>query len=144
MIDETVAQKITSIQRCVAQARRALTEAGSGFKTNYLLQDAAVLNIIRACEISIDLANMLIRRKHLGIPSESRDSFTILVREKLLEPELGTKLKKMVGFRNLAVHRYDELNLDIVEAVIRNSLEDVLAFARAVHTIIQEGAPSTP
>ena len=41
MIDETVAQKITSIQRCVAQAHRALTEAGAGFKTNYLLQDAA-------------------------------------------------------------------------------------------------------
>lgn len=144
MIDETVAQKITSIQRCVAQARRALGEAGSGFKTNYLLQDAAVLNIIRACEISIDLANMLIRRRHLGIPTESRESFTLLVKANLLDPELGTKLKKMVGFRNLVVHRYAELNLDIVEAVIRNGLEDILAFGQAILAISNAGAPDTP
>jgi hypothetical protein len=45
MSEETVAQKITSLQRCVSQARVASSTAGSDFKTNYLLQDAAVLNI---------------------------------------------------------------------------------------------------
>jgi uncharacterized protein YutE (UPF0331/DUF86 family) len=130
MSEETAAQKITSLQRCVSQARVALSTAGAEFKTNYLLQDAAVLNIIRACETAIDLANMIIRRKHLGIPAESRDSFGILVREKLLEPELGDKLQKMVGFRNLAVHRYRDLDIDIVEAVIRRNLDELLAFAR--------------
>lgn len=69
----------------------ALSTAGSDFKTNYLLQDAAVLNIIRACETALDLANMLIRRRRLGIPSESRESFGILVREQLLERSLGSR-----------------------------------------------------
>jgi uncharacterized protein YutE (UPF0331/DUF86 family) len=68
-----------------------LSTAGSDFKTNYLLQDAAVLNIIRACETALDLANMLIRRRRLGIPSESRESFGILVREQLLERSLGSR-----------------------------------------------------
>lgn len=133
MSEETAARKITAIQRCVSQARKALTDAGDKFKTSYLHQDAAVLNVIRACEASIDLANMLIRLKRLGIPTESRESFSILVREKLIDPEFGTRLERMVGFRNLAVHRYQELNLDIVEAVIRENLDDLLAFARAVY-----------
>jgi len=133
MSEETAAQKITSLQRCVSQARKALAEAGQEFKTSYLLQDAAILNIIRACETSIDLANMLIREKRLGIPTESRESFTILVREKLIEAELGRRMEKMVGFRNLAVHRYRDLDLDIVEAVIRKNLDDLLTFARAIH-----------
>ena len=124
MSEEAVAQKITSPQRCVSQARVALSTAGSDFKTNHLLQDAAVLNIIRACETALDLANMLIRKRRLGIPSESRESFGILMRENILERDLGDKLQKMVGFRNLAVHRYRNLDLDIVEAVIQKNLDD--------------------
>ena len=133
MSEETVAQKITSLQRCVSQARVALSTAGSDFKTNYLLQDAAVLNIIRACEAALDLANMLIRKRRLGIPSESRESFGILIREQLVERSLGARLQKMVGFRNLAVHRYQDLDLNIVEAVIRKNLDDLLDFAKVVH-----------
>jgi uncharacterized protein YutE (UPF0331/DUF86 family) len=76
---------------------------------------------------------MLIREKHLGIPTESRESFSILAKEKLIDSGLGKKLEKMVGFRNLAVHRYEDLNLDIVEVVIRKNLDDLLEFAQAVH-----------
>lgn len=83
-------------------------------------------------ETSVDLANILIRQKRLGIPRETRESFSILVREKLLDQRLGENLKKMVGFRNLAVHQYRDLDLDIVESVIRTRLDDLLAFAQIV------------
>lgn len=83
-------------------------------------------------ETSVDLANILIRQKRLGIPGETRESFSILVREKLLDQRLGENLKKMVGFRNLAVQQYRDLDLDIVESVIRTRLDDLLAFAQIV------------
>ncbi|MEW6270502.1 MAG: DUF86 domain-containing protein [Thermodesulfobacteriota bacterium] len=126
---EVAARKIASLQRCVARARQELASAGATFATSFTAQDAAVLNVIRACETTIDLANMVIRKRKLGIPNESRESFAILVREGVLESELGARLQRMVGFRNLAVHRYHELDLRIVEAVITSSLEDALAFA---------------
>lgn len=85
-MNDVLAQKITSLQRCVARAREARAEAGADFRTNYNLQDAAVLNIIRGCDTAIDLANVLIRQRRLGIPAESRDSFAILAREKLIPP----------------------------------------------------------
>jgi uncharacterized protein YutE (UPF0331/DUF86 family) len=131
-MSEVIAQKITSLQRSVARAREAFATAGVEFRTNYNLQDAAILNVIRACDTSIDLANMLIRQRRLGIPSESRDSFAILVREHSVPPDLGDRLKKMIGFRNLAVHQYRELDLEIVESVIRKSLDDLLEFAQIV------------
>jgi uncharacterized protein YutE (UPF0331/DUF86 family) len=62
----------------------------------------------------------------------SGDSFTALVRENILAPDLGDQLKKIVGFRNLAVHQYRELDLNILEAVIRANLDDLLAFAQAI------------
>jgi uncharacterized protein YutE (UPF0331/DUF86 family) len=133
-VTDVGAQKITSLQRCVARARDAYASAGAEIRTNYNLQDAAILNVIRACDAAIDLANMAIRRRRFGIPSESRDSFTTLVREGIIAPDFGDRLKRMVGFRNLAVHQYRELNLDILDAVIRNNLDDLLTFAQTVRS----------
>lgn len=135
-MSEVTPQKITSLQRCVARAREELASAGAGFATNFTAQDAALLNVIRACEIALDLANMLIRLRRLGIPSESRESFAILAREGLLPADLGARLQRMVGFRNLAVHRYRTLDLRIVESVIRRDLDDSLAFAELVRALL--------
>lgn len=137
-MNEVLVQKIVSLQRCVARAREELAGAGSVFDTNQTAQDAAVLNVIRACETTIDLANMLIRKRQLGIPAETRESFSILVREKLLAKELGSRLEKMVGFRNLAVHRYRELDMDIVVTVIRDRLDDLLQFAEEIRPLLSE------
>jgi uncharacterized protein YutE (UPF0331/DUF86 family) len=75
---------------------------------------------------------MAIRKRHFGIPNESRESFAILIREGIISPELGNRLKRMVGFRNLAVHQYRELDLDILDAVIRENLDELLTFAQIV------------
>jgi uncharacterized protein YutE (UPF0331/DUF86 family) len=138
-MNEVAAQKIASLQRCISRAREELANAGAAFASNYTAQDAAILNVIRACETAIDLANMLIRKRRLGIPSETRESFAILTREHLLAQELGARLQKMVGFRNLAVHRYRELDMAIVAAVIRDRLDDLLALAETVRPLLNTG-----
>lgn len=129
---EVAARNVTALQRCVTRARTLLAEAGATFRDNQTLQDAAVLNVIRACDTTIDLANMVIRRKRLGIPGESRESFAILAREGIIATESAARLQKMVGFRDVAVHQYQDLDLHIVESVIRTDLDEVLAFAQTV------------
>jgi len=138
-MNEVLAQKITSLQRCIARAREARAEAGLDFRTSYNLQDAALLNVIRACDTAIDLANMLIRRRRLGIPGESRESFAILSREKAIPVDLGERLQKMVGFRNVAVHQYRDLDMEIVEVVITRHLDDLLAFAETIRAQMDGG-----
>jgi uncharacterized protein YutE (UPF0331/DUF86 family) len=87
------------------------------------------LNIIRACEASIDIGLRLVRLFELGLPSSSGDSFVLLAQNSLLEPGLSTRLRKMVGFRNIAVHDYTTLNINIVEAVVTETLSDLLLLA---------------
>lgn len=130
-------QKIASLQRCVARARQVHRQAGAAFRADLNAQDAAVLNVIRACDTAIDLANMLIRMRRLGVPNESRDAFRILTREGLIDDHLGSAVQKMVGFRSLAVHQYHELDLAIVEAVIAEKLDDLLRFAERVRLLVQ-------
>ncbi|MBX3705058.1 MAG: DUF86 domain-containing protein [Pseudomonadales bacterium] len=137
-MNEVVIQKIVSLQRYVARARDAWERAGAAPAANFDLHDAAVLNVIRACETAIDLANMLIRGHKLGVPAESRESFAIAVREGLIGPELGERLARMVGFRNVAVHQYRELDNRILEAVITRHLDDLLEFAEVVRQAVKD------
>jgi len=85
------------------------------------------MNVVRACEATIDLANLVVRRRRAGVPNTSADAFRLLARIGVLDEPLAERLARMVGFRNVAVHAYRTLELDIVESVIREGLEDVLA-----------------
>lgn len=126
------AKKIATIVRCIDRARDEYAKSAGRFKKNYSRQDAAVLNVMRACEAAVDLANMLIRKRRLGLPSDMKESFALLERGGLITPELSARMQKMVGFRNTAVHDYQALNIDIVEAVIKKNLNDLLELAEAV------------
>jgi uncharacterized protein YutE (UPF0331/DUF86 family) len=128
-MNDVVINKIQNIQRCVRRAREEYQKDPGGFAGNYTLQDAAMLNVVRACETAIDLANHVIRLRKLGIPVSSSDTFELLKAARIIDRGLADRMKKMVGFRNTVVHQYTKVDLSIVEAVIVTGLDEVLAFA---------------
>jgi len=93
-------------------------------------QDAIVLNLQRACESSIDAAMHLVRIERLGVPQESREAFDLLERAGRLDTTLADRLKRMVGFRNIAVHDYQPLDIEVVRSIVHERLGDLEAFAR--------------
>ena len=129
---DIIVNKVQSIQRCIRRARDELELAGTGFREDYTRQDAAILNITRACEQALDLANHIIRTHKMGIPTSSRESFDLLERQGVIPNDLAVKLRKMIGFRNTAVHQYQQLNIDIVIEIIRSGLDDLIAFTDAI------------
>ncbi len=124
--------KIAAIERSVARAREEFAAAGATFATDFTRQDAAILNILRASESTLDLANILIRERGLGIPQSSRDSFKLLADARLIAPDASARLQRMIGFRNIAVHQYQTLELAIVQAILRDDLDDLLAFCQTI------------
>jgi len=127
-MNDLLIQKIKSAQRCIQRAREIYQKHEEDFVENYDAQDAAVLNLIRVSEIAIDLANYLIKRDKLGIPASSGESFDLLMEAGKISPELAQKLRAMVGFRNLAVHQYRDIDYAVVISIIHRSLNDVIAF----------------
>jgi uncharacterized protein YutE (UPF0331/DUF86 family) len=131
-MNDIVINKVQSIQRCVQRAREEMLSAGEGFRHDFTRQDAAILNVTRACEQAIDLANHVIRAEKIGIPTDSAESFELLARAGIIETELSPRLRKMVGFRNTVIHEYQVVDMGIVERVITDGLGDLLAFADQV------------
>jgi uncharacterized protein YutE (UPF0331/DUF86 family) len=111
-----------SALRCAERASEEYRLAGNDFPTDYTRQDAAVLNITRACEQAIDLANHLIKTYKMGIPVSSAESFSLLAMKHVIPASLEERMRSMVGFRNIAFHEYRQLNIDIIGAVIRTGL----------------------
>lgn len=128
MADDVVINKAAIIERCVVRAREELA-ASADFRLDFTRQDAAILNVERACDAAIDIANRLIRTRALGAPSSSRDSFVLVEQAGLISADLSARLRRMVGFRNIAIHQYEKLEIAIVEVVIRDRLDDLLEFS---------------
>ncbi len=140
-MNDIVINKIQNIQRCVRRAREEYQADREGFAANYTRQDAALLNVVRACETAIDLANYVIRARKLGIPVSSADSFKLLRTERIIDNRLAERMEKMVGFRNTVVHQYTKVDIRIVEAVIVTELNELLAFADKVREYIEGSTP---
>jgi uncharacterized protein YutE (UPF0331/DUF86 family) len=121
--DDVVVQKITSIDRCLASVRRYV--AGDlGRLADPMVLDAVVLNLQRACELAIDAACREVSRRGLGVPVDSGDAFTILERDAVLSTTVAERMRRMVGFRNIAVHEYRKLDPAIVRTVVEHRLGD--------------------
>lgn len=132
MVDDVLLNKAATIERCVARARQEYAAAGDAFVTDFTRQDAAILNVQRACEAALDMGHHLIRRHRLGLPQSARDVFDLLAAAHWIDATLADALKKMVGFRNIAVHDYQRLVVPIAISVITHHLDEFLQFSAAV------------
>ena len=132
MADDVVLNKAASIERCLQRILEEYVGNKQNLVANQTKQDAIVLNLQRACEASIDLAMYVISQRRLGVPQDSRDAFTLLQTAGILPAELATRMQRMVGFRNVAVHEYTRLNLDVVQAIITKQLDDFRTFSSTI------------
>lgn len=131
MINDVIANKTETIRRCIQRIHEEYRGNPENLR-NYTKQDSIVLNIQRACEASIDLAMYVISEKKLGIPQSSRDAFEMLHHNQIIDDDMSKRLKAMVGFRNIAVHNYQSMQLEIVKSIIEQHLDDFTDFAEVI------------
>lgn len=130
-MNDVILNKIATIERCVNR----IGEVYAGNPENlsdFTKQDSIILNIQRACEASIDLAMHLVSERKLGVPKTSREAFKILWDADIIEESLAKTLMNMVGFRNIAVHDYQALELDILEAILEKHVGDFKVFVKVI------------
>lgn len=132
MPDDVLINKAATVERCVARAREEYDRDPATFASDFTRQDAAVLNVQRACEAVLDMGQHLVRREGLGVPQSARDVFELLARGGWIAPELAVALKRMVAFRNIAVHDYQALLLPILVNVITQHLDEFLDFTQVI------------
>jgi uncharacterized protein YutE (UPF0331/DUF86 family) len=124
-MDEILLNKKSSIERCIKRVREDYQD---DFTTNYTKQDSVILNIERACQLSIDMGNRIVKLRSLGLPQSNRDTFLKLEKAGIISADLSKTMQAMAGFRNIAVHDYSSVNIEVIQNIINNHLKDLLIF----------------
>lgn len=136
MSSDIILNKIQTIERCIARINEVYNH-NSNSLDDFTKQDSIILNIQRSCEASIDVAMHIISEKHLGIPQTSREAFEILFQANILTKETTQSMKNMVGFRNIAVHDYQTIQIEIVKEIIEKHLSDFTKYTSEIITLIK-------
>lgn len=128
--DDVLLNKAAIIERCLRRIREEY-RASPGLD-NQTHVDALTLNVERACQAAIDMAMHLAAKKHLGVPQSSAESFELLEKAALIDQALCHSLRAMTGFRNVAIHEYQELDIDILHYIAKDGLGDFIKLCAAL------------
>jgi len=134
MVDRDILiEKVSIIQRCLKRIND-VTELSIDSLDSVDVQDIFVLNLQRAIQAAIDIAAHIIAFQGLGMPDTLKDHFDLLVKHDIIPNDSGKKLQAMVGFRNIAVHEYQNIDNEILKSILQNNLRDIEEFYKIILT----------
>jgi uncharacterized protein YutE (UPF0331/DUF86 family) len=131
---DVVLSKINIIKNCLMAIEKATTQEKDEFFQLSLYE----LNLQRAIQACIDLANVVLAKEGLGLPNSYRQSFEILKNHQVIDEALTKKMISMIGFRNISVHDYEEIKPEIVKNIVKNHLTDFEKFYAIIVARVQK------
>ncbi len=130
---ELVAKRLALIETCVQQLRSL--GRPEAMRADIREERFVEHTLQIAIQAALDVASHIVSDERLGEPETNRELFDLLVRAGRLPPALAPTLRNMAGFRNVVVHGYQDVDLGVVEDVVRNHLDELLAFVSAIRKI---------
>jgi uncharacterized protein YutE (UPF0331/DUF86 family) len=125
-------QKLESLRRCTERVKSKLPSTLETLVSDIDLQDVIVLNLSRAIQICVDIAMHKISVSGGPVPQSMGQAFESLADQNVISKALALNMRKAVGFRNIAVHAYDNIDWEIVFAIAKQHVADFNEFAKTV------------
>ena len=129
---EVIEQKIESLRRCVERVRLKCPATAAALAGDPDAQDILTLNLSRAVQLCVDIGAHLIAEHSQPAPDTMGQTFDVLAEMGVISAELAVRMKKAVGFRNIAVHNYEAIDWEITHAIATHHMSDFVEFASAV------------
>lgn len=129
---DVVLKKLESLRRCVKRIQDKTPTTYEELVDDYDLQDIITINLERSVQQCVDIGLHIISDLENPAPETMSQTFKALERASCLSPDVAERMTKAVGFRNTAVHAYQEIDWQIVYAIITKHLDDFREFARQI------------
>lgn len=129
---EVIEQKLESLRRCVRRIADKCPPDPETLKSDPDLQDIITINLTRAVQLCVDMGAHLIAGMEVSPPDTMGLTFDALAKVGIIDEGLASQLKKAVGFRNVAVHNYRDMDWAVVHAIARYHLGDFTEFAKVI------------
>lgn len=133
MVDKSIiTAKMANIKKNLDRLKEKQGLDSREFHTNKDIQDIVLLNLQAAIQGCIDISSHIISDNDWGVPGSLAGLFDILAEKKVISEEMKKIMRQMVGFRNLIVHEYAEMDMDKVYSVFTNRLVDFNNFLKEI------------
>lgn len=129
---DLIEKKLAFIETCVRQLR----DLGQPERIPVDIREErfAAYTLQIAIQAAQDIASHIVSEDRLGEPETNRALFDLLCHNGWLDPALSAVIQRMIGFRNIVVHGYQRLNPTLLQDLVVNRLDDLLAFTGAIRS----------
>ena len=129
---ELIESKLEALRQFVRRIRDKTPSSIPALCEDADLQDIISVNLERAVQACVDIAAHIIADSEEAAPATMGAGFGALQRLGVLPAELALQLKRAVGFRNIAVHTYQDIDWAMVYEIVTTRLDDFARFAGCV------------
>lgn len=136
MDKHVVLKKLENLRRCIKRIEEKTPASVELLLQDYDLQDIISVNLERAIQTCVDIGLHIISDLEVSVPQTMSETFDVLHQAGYLDAAIAKRMFKSVGFRNIAVHAYQEIDWKIVYRIITEHLDDFRGFARQILKII--------
>jgi uncharacterized protein YutE (UPF0331/DUF86 family) len=140
---DVVVAKVAALERSLTRIEE-VTAGRASYPRPLDAEELIVLHLQRAAQAAIDLAGHVVATEGFGLPATLAETFTLLEQNGIVDPALAVNLRRMVGFRNIAVHQYETIAPAVVEAIVARHLQDLRQFADLILQRFGLNPPPTP
>jgi uncharacterized protein YutE (UPF0331/DUF86 family) len=123
---QRLGEQLSTLRDRATEDRRAL-------RGDEVRLSATKYRFVTAIEAVRDVAHHLLASELWGPPEDAGDALRLLARHDVIDDALADRLVAAVGFRNVLVHGYAEVDDDRVVAAL-DDLDDLGAFSDQVRT----------
>jgi uncharacterized protein YutE (UPF0331/DUF86 family) len=139
VVDKTlVLRKLAEIEEYLKQVKEYAKMTVGQYSKDWKAQRIVERTLQMMIEICADIAGHIISDKGYRVPTTYADTFRVLCENNIFSKELSEGMEKMAKFRNVIAHHYDEVDAEIVIGILKNDLEDFVAFKDAILKAIKE------
>jgi uncharacterized protein YutE (UPF0331/DUF86 family) len=127
-----IQRKLSEIDEYLKQIKEYEDISISDYRRQWKIQRIVERTLHLMIEVCIDIANHIISDQGLRPPMTYADTFLVLEEGGIIDKALSSRLQKMAKFRNIIVHRYEEIEPEIVISILRRNLKDFDSFKKAI------------
>jgi uncharacterized protein YutE (UPF0331/DUF86 family) len=125
---DVVSRRILALNEALEELKRPGAGDARTLLADRLLCAAVERWLQIAINACVDIAHHVVADRGWTPPESARLAFAALVAHGLLVADLGERLGRAAGLRNILVHDYVAVDVEQLAATVRNDLDDLRAF----------------
>lgn len=128
--EESIKRKLKKLEEVVAKLEECKRASKEDFMTDFRISDSAMHNLVTGIEIIVDIGNHILTEVFQVAADEYAKIIEKLGETKIVPKDFAEANIEMARFRNLIIHAYEKIDLNLVYQNLQKAPDIFRKFAK--------------